>query len=449
MASHTSSGFGWASSGRKLRSGEPEPIDAEFEANADVATEADAKANPKPEKRPPARRSRSVTLTELMLASVAAAALGAVTAIVVASANSSSPAGTLAQEIDTLSQDQTGLTARTDQAGADIVMLRSRLDAHDEALAQRLAGEKTLTTELAALTSQISALIGVGDGQPVPGATANTSPLGALLGRMNRLEAIVRDDADAPATTAQMQRTLKQLSDQVASLDQTSQQLAAAINRRQTALSALENGLVKANGDIDALRAAQGGPINAAAGAPESDLVAAAATSRTIRALSALQAAAQSGQPFVNRQRTLAALLPGDRDVLALGEIARRGAPTLDALRRSFPVAARRADSLAAARSDDGWNWLRASVSGIVPLSRPGLDEAAATAIQSARRAIDVGDARGAIDALDGLAPDTLVAFHAWRLQALRRAELDERLDLLNARLASPIPVPAAAATEG
>jgi hypothetical protein len=77
-------------------------------------------------------------------------------------------------------------------------------------------------------------------------------------------------------------------------------------------------------------------------------------------------------------------------------------------------------------------------VSGVVSLDRPGLDDAAATAVQSARRAIDVGDARGAIDALDALPPNLLSAFKSWRLAALRRAELDERLDLLNARLTAP-----------
>jgi hypothetical protein len=443
------------SSSPKSAPGEPEPIEAEFEANADVATEAEAKARQK-EPRRRARRSRSVTPAELMLASTAAAVLGAVAAIVVTGANSSSPTGTLAQEIDTLKDVQTSLTARTDQAGADIAMIRSRLDAHDEALAQRLAGEKKAATEAAALTAQLSALIGVGDGQPVPGAVANASPLGALLGRITRLETIVREDADAPATTRQVQRTLGQLAGQVAALDQASRQLAAADNRRQAAMAALESGLARAGGDIDALRAASAvtpaaGNASAAAkaaaptaanaaAAPAAGPVsvsAAVSTARALRALTALSAAAQSGGPFVNRHRALAAALPGDRDVLALANISRRGAPSLAALRRSFAAAARRADLMAAADADDGWNWLRAAVSGVVPVDRPGLDAAAATAVAAARRAVDIGDPRAAVDALDSLPPDLLPAFASWRLAALRRAELDERLDLLTARLAA------------
>jgi hypothetical protein len=153
--------------------------------------------------------------------------------------------------------------------------------------------------------------------------------------------------------------------------------------------------------------------------------------------LTALSAAAQSGGPFVNRHRALAAALPGDRDVLALADISRRGAPSLAALRRSFAAAARRADLMAAADADDGWNWLRAAVSGVVPVDRPGLDAAAATAVAAARRAVDIGDPRAAVDALDSLPPDLLPAFASWRLAALRRAELDERLDLLTARLAA------------
>lgn len=429
---------------------DPEPIDAVFETAGDDRPSARAAidaADARPASPPRARRSRSVTLTELMLASTAAAILGAVAAIAVTGASSGSSTGTLAQEIDTLSHGQTGLVARTDQTGADIVTIRSRLDAGDEQFAQRLAGERALTTELAALTAQVSALIGVGDGQPVPGATANASPLGALLGRINRLERIVRDDADAPRTTRQMQRTLNRLSEQAADLSRTADQLTAGLNRQQSALTALETGLVAANGDIAALRAARpASPASApaaegAAALPVGDpVLAAAAVARTLHALSAVEAAARAGRPFVNRQRALAILMPGDRDVAALAEIAARGAPSLDRLRRDFAVAARRADEAAARRSDDGWNWLRAAVSGVIALDRPGdADEAVATAIQSARRSIEVGDARGAVDALDGLGA-VPPAFGPWRLRALRRIELDERLAILNARLTAPRP---------
>ncbi len=413
-------------SSNPAESGETRPIEAEFEAAVDVGPDQSG-----PSRGPrPARRSRSVTLQELFVASAAAAVLGALGAITVSSAGAGGSTGTLAQELDTLTAREADLADRTTQAANDISMVRTRLDAQAERLGQREADGQSLKTELAALSGQLSALVGAGDGRPVEGAAASQTPLGALLGRMTRLEDQVREASEAPQTTRQMQQAVHDLSVQIASLEEANTQLTASLNQRQAALTALETGLLNAG----SARSDLSGPSTARNERARTP-VAAVAESQRIRAVSAIETAARSGRPFKNAYKTLALLSPRDPDVAALADISRHGGPTMGELRRDFAGAARKADWIAARQSDDGWNWLRSAVSGVVRLERPGAGPEAEGMIREARRAMDVGDLRGAVDAVDAVTGPTAGVFHDWRLQALRRAELDERLDVLNAKL--------------
>ncbi|MBI1361781.1 MAG: hypothetical protein GC155_16015 [Alphaproteobacteria bacterium] len=414
-------------SGNPAEGGDAPPIDAEFETAADAEAGTGAARSPRGAR--PARRSHTVTLPELLVASAAAAVLGALGAITVSSAGGGASTGTLAQELDTLTASGADLADRAQQSANDIAAVRTRLEAQADRLGQREADDQSIKTELAAISGQLSALAGTGDGRPVEGATASQTPLGALLARMTRLEDQVREASEAPQTTRQMQQAIHDLSVQIASLEEANTQLTASLNQRQAALTALETGLLNAGaarGTSDA-----GPSADTRARTP----VAAVAESQKIRAVSAIETAARSGRPFRNAYKTLALLSPRDPDVAALADIARRGGPTISDLRRGFARSARKADWIAARQSDDGWNWLRSAVSGVVRFERPGAGPEAEGMIREAQRAMDVGDLRGAVDAVDAVTGPTAGAFHDWRLQALRRAELDERLDVLNAKL--------------
>lgn len=413
---------------------EPEPIDAEFEAAEQPRAPG--------VKRAPRQRSRSISFRDLVVASSIAggtgAILGAVIAIVATNANSGASTGTLAQEIDSIRSAQTQLLSRADQVGGDVVSLRARLDTQTDKMGQRETGEAELRSELAAVNTQINALIGAGGGAVQP-TTAGTSPLGVLLSRLNRLESIIANDADAPKTTPEMRRALAELSEKVGQVDQAQKQFTAALNKRQMAFDSLENGIDKLSADVTALNAKvdatairSAGGLTAKAGPGVT-----AEESRAIRAFSALESAARSGGNFLSQQQTLAALLPADPDVASLKELATEGAPTLDDLRKSFAEAALVAERIAAHPQPDGWNWLRRTVAALAPPS-PNAEQEAAALIIEARQGLEMGDAHSAVQAVDDLRGGPAAAFAAWRLDAARRADLDQRLEALNARLSGP-----------
>jgi hypothetical protein len=437
--------WGWrAMSNEHPAGGEPEPIEAEFEP-------AEGKRpNHAPGFAPKRLRSRSVTLVELLAGSSAAAIAGAMVAIIVTNASSTAGTGTLASEINSLARAQEGLSTRAGQMSADVVELRARLNAQSERLDRQAAGELSLRGEIAAVTSQVSALSGAEAGETVPGAVANNSPLGVLLARIGTLERIVEQDASAPQTTRQMQRALSALESQVAGLEEANLRLSTALEQRQVALNALANGVETLSGEVRVLReqavASQRFGMNMGVlrrptldldANPAANAEAAAADAKAIRALASLEAVARKGVAFTPQQQELAALLPRDADVAALGGIAPRGAPTLEQLRRDFDAAAQTARRLLAESGDDGWNWLRASVP-VTSKRVDGAAEAGATLIREAKLSLDAGDVSASIRAIDDLPPRAAAAFTAWRDKALRLADLEQRLADLNRRLVGP-----------
>jgi hypothetical protein len=418
---------------------EPEPIDAEFEPTGENEPRRNRKFAPAP------MRSRSIGLSELLIFSGGASVLGAVMAIVVTNANSGASTGTLAREIDALNRAQSELSARADQTSSDVVAMRSRLDSQADKLLRQDADELSMRSEISAVASQVSALSGAGPGSgSSPGALAANTPLGVLLSRINRLENVIADDASAPQTTRQLQRAFADISARVDQLNEANTTLTEALNKRQAALSALETGLESLSTDMDSIRGRVVADQRIGEGLgivrPSASLSAlgrppefAAEESKTIRALSSLETAAQRGGPFLPQQQVLASLLPQDAAVADLQELARKGAPTSEQLRRDFNVSARNAERIAAERTDDGWNWLRSNSPG--EAGSRGIDSATIDLIADARRALEVGDTRGAVEYVDGIGGAAAKAFRAWRGEALRRAELDQRLHRLNQRL--------------
>lgn len=414
---------------------EPEPIDAEFEPASGPEPARQRRTGPRP------MRSRAATFPQLIVSSLIAAVLGATVAIVVSNASSGAPTGTLASEIDTVTRGQDELIARVTRAANDIVSLRARLDAQGERLDQQNASDASLRAEITALTSQLSAISGAGDGAAPAATDAARSPLGVLLSRINRLEGIVDKDKTAPETTREVQRAIADLSSQVAELDLANSTLVAAFDRREAALAALESGMQTMATDISSLRggkppaAIAGTEAVAQAPSPVQPILAATARSQAIRALSQLEAAARSDRPFSREHQALATLLPDERELADMAEAARAGVPTLSQLRDRFIASADRATQLATDESDDGWNWLRTSFAGVVDFDPSPIVTANGDVIRNARRLLDFGDVRGAIEALTGVKGTAGEAFRSWRNEAVKRAALDENLRDLNARL--------------
>lgn len=418
---------------------EPEPIEAEYEPADELLLQ---QQQPTPRRIGPAprrMRSRAVTWPHLITASAVSAVAGASVAIIVSNAGASAPTGTLAREIDTLTQTLDGLRTRTEQAGVDVVSLRSRLDAQSGRLNSRDAVEAQMRTDLAALTSQVSALSGAGDGVTPEGAAASTTPLGVLLARINRLERVVADATAAPETTREVQRAIADLALQVAELNLANTTLVGAFDRREAALAALETGLQDVASEVVNQRLpARGGAARVTLAAQDPLAVAtfdATRRAQTIRALSVLDAAARTDTAFAAEHRALSALLPQDEDLAGIADLAARGVPTLNSLRVSFDASAGRAQRRAGEESDDGWNWLRESFAGTVSFEPSELVLRNADTLRSARRQLDIGAIRNAVTAVTSLSGSAEQDFAAWREKALQRAKLDDALKALNMRL--------------
>ena len=357
-----------------------------------------------------------------------AAVLGATVAIVVSNASSGAPTGTLAREIDTVVRGQDELMARVNQTASDIVSLRSRLDAQGERLDQQNVAEAALRSELTTLTNQLSAISGASDGAAPTDSSAAKSPLGILLGRINRLEGIVNDDKTAPETTREVQRAIADLANQVAALDLANTTLVTAFDRREAALAALETGMQTMASDISAMRGGKPLPARpqspaqvAAAPAP---ILAATARSQAIRALSVLEAAARGNRPFAREHQALADLLPEEPDLVSMADAARAGVPTLSQLRSDFTAASDHALRLATDESDDGWNWLRTAFVGVVEFEPSPTVATGQDIIRNARRQLDIGDVQGAAEAIAGIQGAAGSAFRTWQSQAQQRAAL-------------------------
>jgi len=78
---------------------------------------------------------------------------------------------------------------------------------------------------------------------------------------------------------------------------------------------------------------------------------------------------------------------------------------------------------------------LRTSFAGVVEFEPSPIVTTNGDVIRNARRLLDFGDVRGAIEALTGVKGMASEAFRTWRIEAVKRAALDESLRGLNARL--------------
>lgn len=408
---------------------EPQPIEAEFEPS--YAPEERPKGFS-----PPPLRSRSATVPELLMASGAAALLGAVMAIAVTNANSGAETGTLARELDNLAGSQAELSARAERMSEDVVAIRSTLNSQAERIGRQDQAELALRTEIAAVAGQVSALTGAGGGEPTPGTAASNTPLGILLARLTRLETILAEDAATPSTTGQMQRSLRDLKAQVEQLYSANAGLTQLLAEREASIAGLEASLGAVTGEVAAIKGetAKARQIGLGLGMVKAEAVALSpfpASPQALRAFSMMELAAERGSPFMTEMQALALLLPQEVDVAWLDRIAAQGAPTLEQVKQDFDSIARSAERVVGSRPDDGWAWLRAAIPAIAGAN--GAETL--THIGQARAALEDGDLRAAAASIVTVPQPVRMGFEPWRDRALSRANLDERLAALRSRL--------------
>ncbi len=403
---------------------EPEPIDAEFEPASGPEPKRTRRTGGRP------LRSRSATIQELVISSALAAVLGGTVAIIASNASSNAPTGTLAREIDSLVRGQGDLVARADQAAADVVALRSRLDAQGERLDQQNATEAALRSDLTradrpAFRHQRRERRRydcgfLGGEVPARHPAQPHQPAGGDCPRKTRPRRRPRARCSAPSRTVIASGGARSCEQHAGGGVRSPRGRAGCARKRH----AIHVGRYFRHAWRQTLPARPAG-VAAVSALPPPPILAATARSQAIRALSALEAAARSNMPFAREHQALATLLPNEMDLINMADAARTGVPTVAQLRSDFAAAADRSIRVATNKSDDGWNWLRTAFIGVVEFEPSEMVATNSEIIRNARRQLDLGDVSGAIEAVTSVSGDAGAPLRTWRTQALKRAMLD------------------------
>ncbi|MEO0983556.1 MAG: hypothetical protein AAFX03_12990 [Pseudomonadota bacterium] len=400
-----------------------EPIDAAFEPAAAPAKNA----------------SRSGPgWTALIGASVVAATAGGIGGSLAAGRGGED----LSQPLEAARGEIAAADAKLQELESALAEAETRLDLEIQSLTAASGDAESLD----AVREQISSLAERIEGAP------DEDTLSALAARIEAIEtADLSDEASSPRL---MNRAVTALSGRVDAIEAQDEETAAALQTRAEALAALTTRLAEAEADaarlaaeVEALKTAPPPAAPAqetpAEAAPTTEIEASPAETQpdpaedVAFALSSIEALSLRGRPFPAAYAKLRDAYPNEPAVAALEDASVNGAPTLAELRGQFDAAAASAtEAEQAAAQADGWGWVRRAFGEAVSVRRADAeDEAALAAINAARAALDDDDLPGAVAALDALDAPASEAFDAWRVEAAKRAMLDDALTALNARL--------------
>ncbi len=291
-----------------------------------------------------------------------------------------------------------------------------------------------------------------------PGSDVPTAPDSALLERIEALE--VRETPQPDVITAEEQAVfdglsgeLAALSDRIAALDTRLTQLAedgiavvgaedgaavtAELTQMRDALEDQRAATEAAQAEMAEVAAAARAEIEAAearAAALQAAADAQATQAARQSAIARIVAASETGAPFVEPLSELADL---GADVTGLEEVAATGIPSLPALQRSFPDAARDGlaesvkDTMGEGVGDRLGAFLRAQVGARSLEAREGDDPDAV--LSRAEAALRAGDIPTVLTELQALPEGGQAAMTGWTTQAQTRIEALETLTTLTA----------------
>lgn len=158
---------------------------------------------------------------------------------------------------------------------------------------------------------------------------------------------------------------------------------------------------------------------------------------RIAYAVSAATDASRSAGPFVSAYNALAAVAPQDTNVIALAQIAKKGAPTRDELRDDYDKI--ELDIMRAARAEQSgggmWGQVQASLAQFVVVRRVGERDDTGDLVEDASRRMAANDLEGAVERLSKLDGDAGKIAAPWLEKAKLRVEIDQRLAAIRTQL--------------
>ncbi len=379
------------------------PIDAEYElAETDAPEEAREETPPPPEKRKTSGPGW-LSFTLLLLIALSALGLGLWSSGLLQKGLQPTP-------------EETGLAAIRDRQGE----IAARLDGLEEQTAS--LGETVTALEQReppAPTQQTAS-------QNPPSDEALAALETRVAGLESRLETVSSNGID-PARLDQLEQAIANAGEgsgvaegEIAALRQQVSALQEQLGQLQTAQSGL-------NEQLAALSQADTAIENRSARRTQAAL-----------ALSAIEAAATSGEAFsADLARRLAASVD-DPAASRLEALAGTPVPTLASLRRDFAKLKPDALTQVAPSADPGW--LGALFGDTVSVRRSDPESPAAKQLAQAEAALGAGRLGEAISTVDALPEASRALFNAWLASARTRQQLDETLSALRLKLISERP---------
>lgn len=267
------------------------------------------------------------------------------------------------------------------------------------------------------------------------------TPAGEALRR--RLEAL--EAAPRPSGPEQSARSVAALGERVAALEGFTAErdrTVASLNRRLRELDAsyARLGAVAAGhaaiADTQAMQAELTG-LKAEVAANASAALAAGAAARAAFALAAASEVAQRGGPFLEAHQSLAAALPEDPEVAALGRLAVAGAPSREELQTRFVALERDLDR--ALRQQAAGAGLIGGVQAVladqVSVRRTDARETPADRLEAVAGAVQNGNFVEAVKLMSTFSGKAATLAQPWLDAARRRLEIEARLAAIRAKL--------------
>jgi hypothetical protein len=300
-------------------------------------------------------------------------------------------------------------------------------------------GAKSLNTLQAELTELKSA-----DETATSAMTANTGQIATLKSRADSLQA---DRTRAVTDIRALRRELETLQADIATLQrariaslaetddasppsETSPDLSAIEAR----VAALEDALVSQLGTYEnSLEGLKARIADLETQAETESLTAANSTNARTEgalALSAIEAAARRGRPFLSAQQKLAAAMPANQAVERLATIAPETVPTVADLRATFPALRREALDRDAQEEGGASGWMRDLFGDGIQIRQSG-EVTTSDRLDAAAAALQAGDLSNAIQSVRALDANLQPVFTDWLDNAENRLTLEETLEAL------------------
>lgn len=298
---------------------------------------------------------------------------------------------------------------------SELNALKAELERLQESVASDLAETQTQTSEIAALQSRADSL--------TADRTRALSDLRAIRDEIETLQADV--------STLQRARVASLADPDDANEDGAESPDLDALNTR---VSALEDALVAQLGTYDttleALRSRIDDLEAQTEAAQRNANRATNARTEAAFALSAIEAAARRGRPFLSAHQKLSEALPENEAVERLAPLANEAIPTVSDLRTAYPALMTEALDQSARASGTGPSWMRGLFGDGIQVRREG-ETTPRDHLNQAMAALERGDVSDAIEHVQTAGPDLQPVFTDWLDNARNRDTLEQTLEAL------------------